>query len=331
MRFAIIGCGQAGNRRAAAIDSVDGAEIAVCADTILDRAIDLASKYGTEASTDWQASITRSDVDIVIITTDTNLHTTIALAAAGVGKHILCERPLARNPAEGEQIVRAAVDNNVTLKTGFHLRYHPIIIKVHKLIKDGRIGRITFLRGQTGRGGFTIAPPSDWMVDCELSGGGTLMDNGIDLLDLCRFFMGEFKQVIGHTSTLMLPISPCEDNASAIFVTTDGHPATIHSSWTDWQGYLSMDISGTEGYIRFDYDESTITIGPRPGISGAGLGETLDLSAELDRSLAIEIEELMSAIKEHREPSGSGHDGLEALIMAYAVYKSSSDGVRAYL
>ncbi|MEN6521447.1 MAG: Gfo/Idh/MocA family oxidoreductase [Armatimonadota bacterium] len=325
MRFAVIGCGEAGSRRAAAIDSVESAEVIVCVDMVRSRAENLARRFGADSSTDWRSSIVRADVDAVVIATSNNLHAAIALASAEAGKHILCERPLARNPSEGARMIGAAQEYKVRLRTGFSRRYHPAVIKTRNIINEGRIGRILFIRGRTSRGGYTERP-ADWMVDCELSGGGTLLDNGMDLIDLCRFFMGDFKQVTGRAAALMLPIEPCEDNAFAILTTSDNRSAIIHSSWTDCVGYLSMDLSGTEGYIKLDYDNATVTVGLKPGEVGAGLEEVFDLSLEPDRSLAMEVEDMVHAVAEGRRPMETGLDGQEALTIAHAVYRSSDTG-----
>jgi len=324
MRFAIIGCGEAGNRRAAAIALARGAEVAVCVDAVAERAEQLAAAHAARATTDWRTAIASDDVDAVVIATTNNTHAPIGIGAAEAGKHILCERPLARNPSEAEQMVAAARENNVRLKTGFSLRYNPVVVKAREIIDQGRIGRIVFLRGRTGRGSYAARPP-DWVVDFELSGGGTLLDNGMDLLDLCRFVIGDFQWVQGYSATLVWPIEPCEDNAFAVLTTADGRAALIHSSWADWQGYLSLDISGTDGYIRLDLDNAVVTLGSRPGTAGAGLEEAMDLSREPDRSLSTEVEELVSAIAEGREPLGGGHDGLEALVLAHAIYRSSDE------
>ncbi|MBI2844553.1 MAG: Gfo/Idh/MocA family oxidoreductase [Armatimonadetes bacterium] len=325
MRFAILGCGEAGSRRAAAISEVEGTRITVCIDAVEDRAEELASRFGVEFSTNWRASITRSDVDAVVIATTNNTHAQLALAAADAGKHILCERPLARNPAEAEQMIGAAREQGVRLKTGVILRYHPTVLCAREIIDTGKIGRITFIRGWTGRGAYSVAPPADWMVDCEISGGGTLLDNGIDLIDLCRCFIGEFRQVIGYTAALLLPVEPCEDNAFAVLTTADGRAASIHSSWTEWQGYLRLEISGTKGYIRLNYDDSTVAVGFRPGVAGAGLEDVTDLSGQPDRSLSLEIEDFVSAVQEDREPQGGGYDGLETLSLVHAIYRSSEE------
>jgi predicted dehydrogenase len=325
MRFAIIGCGEAGSRRAAAIEAVDDTEITVCVDTVLDRAGSLAARSGADVSGDWRTAVSRNDVDAVVIATANNLHAAIGIAAAEAGKHILCERPLARNPAEAAQMVSAARDQGVHLMTGFGIRHHPAVAKVRQLLDTGRIGDITFIRGYTGRGSYA-ARPAEWMVDCELSGGGTLMDNGSDILDLCRYLMGDFSRVSGHAATLLWPIEPCEDNAFAILTTHDGRAAMVHSSWTDWQGYLSLDISGADGYIRLDYDEGVVAVGFRPGAPGAGLEESFDLSGLPDRSRVIEIEEFMAAIRENKGALTGGIDGLENVILAHAIYRSSEEG-----
>jgi predicted dehydrogenase len=325
MRFAIIGCGEEGSKRAAAIDSVEGAVVTVCVDSIQDRSEALAARYGAEVTTDWRAAIAMPDVDAVVIATANNLHSTIAVAAAEAGKHILCERPLARNASEAEQMVGAARDHGVKLKTGLNLRYHPVTVKARSIIEGGWIGKIVFMRGRTGRGSY-LTPPAEWLVDCELAGGGTLLDNGYDLLDLCRYLMGDFRSCLGHTASLVYDIAPCDDNAFAVLTTADESSAIIHSSWTDWSSFMSIDISGAEGYITLDYDESTVVFGSRPGVTGARLEETFDLSTQPDDSLAMEIRELMAAVAEDREPAGSGQDGLEALLLARAIYRSSETG-----
>ncbi len=325
MRFAIIGCGEAGSRRAAAIESVEGAQIVVCVDSVHDRADAFASRYGAEVSTDWRAAISRVDVDGVVIATANGTHAGIAIGAAEAGKHILCERPLARNVSEAEQMVAVAREHRVKLKTGLSARFHPVSLKARAIIDSGQLGKITFIRGRTGRGSY-ITRPAEWMVNCELAGGGTLIDNGCDLLDLLRYFMGEFRSAIGHTASLVYNIHPCEDNAFAILETSDGHAAIFHSSWTDWRDYMSLDISGSEGYVLLDYDNALVRVGYRPGLAGASLEETIDLSGETDRSFELDVEDLYASVRDDREPSPSGYDGLEALLLARAIYRSSEEG-----
>jgi predicted dehydrogenase len=164
------------------------------------------------------------------------------------------------------------------------------------------------------------------MVNCELAGGGTLVDNGYDLLDLLRYFMGDFHTAIGHTAALVYGIHPCEDNAFVILKTPDGRAAIVHSSWTDWRDYMSLDISGTEGYALLDYDNGVVRTGSRPGLAGPGFEETINLSSEPDRALEIEIEDMLASVEESREPSASGYDGLETLILVGAIYRSSEEG-----
>lgn len=321
MRFAIIGCGTAGSRRADAIESVLDASITLCVDTNPERAAECALKHRSDISIDWRNAINRSDVDAVAIATANHLHASIAIAAAEADKHIFCERPIARNASEAEQIIGAARDHHVALQAGLTHRFHSTIRKAHQIIEAGTIGKVITLLGRTGRGGFAVAAPSGWMTDCELSGGGTLLDNGIDLLDICRYFLGDFRYVRGHTAALVWPIVPCEDNAFAILSTADGRTATIHSSWTDWQGYMSFDITGTEGYVKVDYDNGLVIVGSKTGIE-----ETFATPKEFDQSLITEVEELISAAKSNPGPTQSSYDALEALILAQSVYRSAETG-----
>src|SRR4051794_23223950 len=122
MRAAIIGAGLQGRRRAMAL-MAEGSEVSVVVDVSDEAARKLAMQTGAEVVPTWQEAVARADVDIVMVCTPPNLHEAIAIGAAKSGKHVLCEKPLARTVREAEAIVEAARSNNVLLKCGFNLRH----------------------------------------------------------------------------------------------------------------------------------------------------------------------------------------------------------------
>src|SRR4051794_40552455 len=134
MRAAIIGCGLIGRKR---LQALSGCRLAVCCDTVIDRAEALArSADGAVATTDWQAAVTRPDVDVVLVATTHNILAPIAPAAATAGKHVLVEKPGARCAAELEPARVAAAHMGVRVRVGFNHRYHRAFRKAREIFES---------------------------------------------------------------------------------------------------------------------------------------------------------------------------------------------------
>lgn len=327
MRIGIVGAGLQGKRRALALKPSQD-ELVLVADTDLPRAKLLAGEMKCEATDSWEDAVRRKNIDVIFVCTPPHLHAPISIAALKAGKHVLCEKPLARNYEEGKQIVDAAGENGVKLKCGFNLRHHPGIIQARKWFDQGIIGELCFIRcryGIGGRPGFD----KEWRADPEISGGGQLMDQGIHLLDLSRWFMGEFSEASGFLSTSFWDIAPVEDNAFALLRTKKGEVASLHASWTQWKNLFSFELFGKDGYIVVE------ALGGGYGTERAILGkraflepfkeEIIEFRGE-DRSWHDEWREFVSAINDQREPLGNGYDGLQAVKLAGAIYESARRG-----
>jgi predicted dehydrogenase len=178
-------------------------------------------------------------------------------------------------------------------------------------------------------------------LDAKQAGGGTVIDNGVHLLDLARWFMGdEFVEVQGTvTRNLDLCVSQhngirafnkqveCEDNGFGLFKTADGRIAALHSSWVQWNGYLYLEIFGTRGSIVIDNDQIQGHVSYHVfDHHGAPLRQTVEIPALLqpDPSWKRQLQELVAAIRENRDPSPNGYDGLQTLRMVHALYKSAA-------
>lgn len=320
MRVAVVGCGGIGQRRGQAVQDLDGFSLVVGVDTDPDAARRFGERFGCETSGDWEAAVRRPDVDMVVVATANNAHAPVSIAALQAGKHVLCEKPLARNPAECERMVAAARENGVRLKTGFNHRYTPATWKAWELFQEGAIGSIIFARGRTGHG-HGEALSRRWFGNFELSGGGTFLDNGVHLLDLSRWFMGDFVSAMGCVHTHLPALGRCEDNGFGIYRTADGRVCQLQSSWTQWKGYLFLELFGENGSLAINYDDATCTLVRR----GAET-TTWSFAGVPDPSWGRELEELAAAVREDREPLASGYDGWQAVRMAYAVYESGETG-----
>src|SRR5581483_9772961 len=132
MNFAVIGCGLIGSKRARALKNA-GHAIRFAADPQIER----ARALGGEATTDWRAAATSSDVDAVIVATTNQWLAPVAAAAAGAGKHVIVEKPAARTAAELDPVIEAAKRTGVQVQVGFNHRYHPALRKARELVDSG--------------------------------------------------------------------------------------------------------------------------------------------------------------------------------------------------
>lgn len=328
MRVGIIGAGLQGRRRAPVVRSVADTELVVISAADRESAERLATQMGCEAAVGWESVVARKDLDIVIVCTPPHLHAPISIAAMGSGKHVLCEKPLARTIEEAEGIVVAAQKAGLVLKCGFNHRHHPGIQQARRWFDLGRIGEPVFIRCRYGIGG-RPGYEKEWRANPDLVGGGQLMEQGIHAIDLSRWFLGDFSFVSAFIETRFWGIAPLEDNAFVLYGTPDRAVASIHSSLTQWKNLFSFELFGRDGYIVVE------GLGGSYGVERAVLGRrdfTAPFSEEIiefrgeDRSWFEEWKEFVSAIKEDREPLGNGYDGLEAVRLVYAAYDSAKKG-----
>ncbi len=327
MDVAIIGCGRQGNRRARAIKEC-GDKIIIAVDIVPEAAKAIAKEYGCEISDDWKSVIWDKRVEAVLVCTPNDTHASIAIAALKAGKHVLCEKPLARNPKEAQTILDAAKKSRAMLKCGFNHRHHPAVMAAKKHIESGGVGKLLFMRcryGMTGRNDYE----KEWRADLSICGGGPMMDQGQHVVDLFRWFGGEFTEVTGATGTLYYKIKPIEDNAFAILHSKAGHMCMMHVDSIEWKNLFYLEVFGDKGYLKIDglggsYGSEKLIFGDKDFYSP--FSETVTEFNKDDISWRGEWNEFKSAISEKRTPLGSGEDGLAAVKVAYAVYESSEQG-----
>jgi len=334
LRVGVVGCGLIGNKRAKVIKNDPQSLLCCAADLDAFCAGGLLKKYGEgNACRDWKVMLETEKIDAVIVATPNKYLKKIVLWAAERKIHVLCEKPLGRDAWEAERMVSVATNNDIVLKTGFNHRHHPGIFKAHALLEEGAIGEPYFARcvyGHGGRPGYE----KEWRASKDVCGGGELLDQGVHVVDLFRWFMGDFDEAFGYTPTYFWDME-VEDNGFAFFRTEKGQTASMHTSWTQWKNRFTFEIFGEAGYLIISglggsYGKETLTVGKRPMdksrvayVGGVPEEETTIFDGP-DLSWDLEWKEFTSAIREGREPLGSGKDGLEANRMIEAVYESAA-------
>lgn len=323
MKAMIIGCGLIGQKRAKTLGKV---ELAVCVDTVLERAQKLASAYpGCVAMTDWREAMARDDIDIVIIAT---LHASLAeIAHAAVvrGKHVLVEKPGARKAEELAPIIEEAKQTGSLVRVGFNHRYHRAFQKARELVDANALGDIMFLRARYGHGG-RIGYDKEWRADPALSGGGELIDQGVHLIDLARWFLGDFSEVQGFAHTFYWDM-PVDDNGFLILKTDKKQVAHLHASCTEWKNTFSFEIYGRHGKIDIN------GLGGSYGVERLAFYKMLPEMGPpethmweypmADNSWQVEFDEFIEDIKQKRSPAAGLQDAHAALKIVEEIYRIS--------
>ncbi len=201
------------------------------------------------------------------------------------------------------------------------------------MVDEGKIGKVFNIRARYGHGG-RAGMEKEWRASKDLCGGGELLDQGVHVIDLIRWFGGEINEVYGKVETKFWDME-VEDNAFAILKTSNNVSASFHVSWTNWKNIFSFEIFGTEGYLRIEglggsYGQETLEFGKRKKEGGRPDIEIFEFPPE-DVSWVKEWEEFKRACAERREPIGSGYDGLKANEVIEAIYRSDEEGKRVVL
>jgi predicted dehydrogenase len=249
MNVCIVGCGRIGRKRLAALRAEDRLVAAV--DTTLERAADLLeTPSGVFVTTDWRKAVCHPEIKAVIVATTNEWLAPVTLCAVQAGKHVLVEKPGAKSYEELDAVLAAASKHRVCVSVGFNHRYHPAVQKAREIFESGALGPLMFIRGRYGHGG-RLGYEKEWRADPKISGGGELIDQGVHLIDLARWFLGDFKNVSGSIHTYFWDM-PVEDNAFLELRTEQGQTAWLHASCTEWKNLFSFEIYGRVGKLHIE-------------------------------------------------------------------------------
>lgn len=326
VKFAVIGCGLIGRKRLTALARIQRASVRYACDLDALRAADAAQLvHGCAAATDFQAVVRDPGVDAVIVATLNGSLAPIALAAVQAGKHVLVEKPGALNSAQLRAVQEAARRTGARVRIGYNHRYHPAIQKMRRLVDEGALGPLMFLRARYGHGGRT-GYDREWRANPALSGGGELIDQGVHLIDLAGWFLGEFPHVDGHAATYFWDMK-VDDNAFVALRTASGQTAWLHASCTEWKNLFSFELYGRDAKIAIDglggsygverlaYYKMLPEMGPPE--------TTIFEYPRGDQSWAAEIEAFIDDVRARRDPLPGLTEGIRTLEIVEQIYRNS--------
>ncbi|GAA3411208.1 Gfo/Idh/MocA family protein [Paenibacillus hodogayensis] len=255
------------------------------------------------------------DVDAVIVTSENAKHHEHVLAAARAGKHVLCEKPLATNLKDAQEMIDVCKENGVYLGTAFPVRYSTPVAEAKKAIDAGQIGTILAIKGTNH--GFI---PEGWFTNPALSGGGAVMDHTVHLVDLMRWMMGtEVRDVYAEYDSRFSD-DPIDDCGIVTLEFDNGVFATIDCSWSRKKMYpiwgdVTMEIIGTDGILYVDaFGQKVNVYSEAAGVKWDPWGDNMDTGL---------MHDFIDSIRNGRAPSVTGLDGLRATEVALAAYQAA--------
>lgn len=274
------------------------------------------------------------NIDIIFVCTPNIYSPEICIKSMNRGIHVFCEKPPGRNMEDVGRIIKAE-NNQVKLMFGFNHRFHPGIIKAKVVVDSGRLGKIINIRGLYGKSGGKNYRDS-WRNKKEIAGGGILLDQGIHVLDLFRYFCGDFEYVKSFINNSFWKFD-VEDNAYVILKNKKGQNAFFHSSATMWNHTFKIEITLEEGYIIVDgllsktgsYGRERLVIGKRQFEDEASaIGNPEEEVTYFDRDLSwnLEVEEFIKCIDQDKKVTiSSSEDALKVMEIIEKAYRNARE------
>jgi len=318
VKVGIIGTGGIANSHALGyLTNRDVCELTAVCDIDKEKVKAFAERHGVKKTyTDYGKMLKSDVVDAVSVCLPNNLHATATLDALAAGKHVLCEKPMATTVQEAEKMAQEAARTGLVLYIGFNHRFIASFFKGKEIAE--KLGPPIALRIAYGH---TLAESlaERWFSKKAVSGGGTLLDNGVHMIDMTRWYFGEVSEVSAQVGKYVLPKGDVEDNAIILLRLRNGAIASLQFSWSWWgatglefealctNGTLTIEGSRLSYYKR---EAQTWVIPDLPRMDG----------------WKEETRHFVEAVAEGREPFVTPKDGLQALKIALAAYESCQTG-----
>ena len=279
-----------------------------------------AGRFGTRFFSSHE-ELLAGQLDGVIICSENSRHRALAELAARHTRHILCEKPIATNLADAQAMIDICAANATKLQIAFPVRFSPPVRSLKQLLDQQALGRVYGVK-TTNHGSM----PSGWFVDRALAGGGAVMDHTVHVVDLLRWFWGaEVTEVYAEIGfDLLHPGLGIDDAGLLSFRLSNGAYGTLDTSWSrpeafpTW-GDVTIEVVGERGVMRLDFEKQNLAVYS----NRERKARWVYWGSDYNRGL---IRDFVGMIAEGREPSITGWDGLKALEVALAAYRSAETG-----
>ncbi|MGS2764669.1 Gfo/Idh/MocA family protein [Sinomicrobium sp. M5D2P9] len=329
LRVAIMGLGSYGTRVAKAMQSCKRARLVGVISGTPAKIKDWQAKYNIPEKNcynyeNYDSIKDNPDIDAVYVITPNALHHEGVLRVAAAGKHVICEKPMALNAREGQEMVDACEKANVKLLVGYRMHFEPNTLEIIRMRNEGEFGKILFFQGLSG---FRIGDPGQWRLNKELAGGGALMDIGIYSINGARYMVGEEPLWVTAQEKKTDPVKFKEGVDETILFQL-GFPGGAAVSCLSTYNMNNLDhffLNGEKGFAEL---QPSTGYGPIKGLTHKG-----ELTKPHVTHQTVQMEEMAAIILEDKQPvvPVDGAEGVKDLKIIDAIYKACKTGEKLEL
>ncbi|KAA5541307.1 Gfo/Idh/MocA family protein [Adhaeribacter rhizoryzae] len=324
LRVAIMGLGSYGTRVAEALQACKRAKLVGAISGTPSKLKDWQTKYNIPAKNcynyeNFDQIKNNRDIDAVYVITPNALHRDQVIRVAKAGKHAICEKPMAINAKEGQEMVDACRQANVKLLVGYRLHFEPNTLEIIRMRKAGELGKVLFFQGLSG---FRIGDPNQWRLKKELAGGGSMMDIGIYSINGARYMIGEEPTWVTAQETKTDPVKFKEGVDETIQFQL-GFPSGAVASCLSTYSMNNLDrffLNGDKGYAELF---PATGYGPIKGRTHKG-----ELTGPHTTHQTVQMDEMAAIIFDNKQPvvPVDGLEGLKDLKIIDAIFQAVKTG-----
>lgn len=333
IKLGIVGTGAIADVHAACIDEIPNATLVALSSSSAERAKQAQARFSQPIYADYKTMMSEEDMDIVIICTQSGAHLSATTEAAKQGIHVLSEKPLEVTIERANSMISACRNANVKLGCIFQNRFSPDFVALKEAVDKGHLGKL--LMGNASINWYRDADyyaNSPWRGTMEGDGGAALINQGIHTIDLLQYLMGDVNSVFGKIKTNVHNIEG-EDTATALLTFADGAMGTVTGGTSLYPGYPErLEVFGEKGSVILEAGK--IVAWNVPGHerdvkepakgNGSGASDPMAIGNALHKA---QIEDMIDAVLNDREPVVNGEEGLKSLALIKGIYRSAELGV----
>lgn len=324
LRVAIMGLGSYGTRVADAMQSCKRAKVTGVISGTPSKIKEWQSKYNVPEKNcynyeNFDRIKNNPDIDAVYIITPNGLHKDQAIRVAQAGKHVICEKPMAINAAEGRAMVEACKKANVKLLVGYRMHLEANTLEIIRMRNEGAFGKVLFFQGLSG---FRIGNPNQWRLDKKLAGGGAMMDIGIYSINGARYMIGEEPVWVTAQETKTDPVK-FKEGVDETILFQFGFPGGAVASCLSTYAMSNLDrffLNGEKGFAEM---QPSTGYGPIKGRTHLG-----ELNNPHITHQTVQMDEMAGMILENKKPlvPMDGEEGLRDLVIIDAIFQAVKEG-----
>ncbi|HET7403463.1 MAG TPA: Gfo/Idh/MocA family oxidoreductase [Usitatibacter sp.] len=317
LRVACIGMGWWSDVLADAIGRSGGLRIVSCYSRSAEKRTRFAEKYGCRAAGSYEAILSDPEVEAVVNTTPNAAHLETTRAAAGAGKHIFLDKPIANTLDDARAITRACRAANVVLALGYQRRRETQFRWIRAAIDAGRFGRLVNAEANISRDRLGKIDLTSWRYQAQGMPGGVMLQIGIHYTDVLAYLLGPIAAVSAHTAQLVLP-GDNPDVASLVLEHENGALSTLNASYASASEHYVVNVYGKEASAYFDHQSGLRYL-------QRGAGGCAPVRFEKNDPLVEELEEFAGAVRGGGAPEMDGERGTASLAVILAGVRSARE------